>query len=218
MRAGKFFSPEALLEIERAVEAAEQHTSGEIVPYVVGRSDDYPQAAWKAACAGALIAALAAAAIRAWGGFWGPASAWWLALPPLAGAALGLIAVALLPPLRRALIAGADLEEAVERRAALAFLEQEVFDTAERTGILLFLSLFERRVVVLGDTAINRAVVKEDWEAIVAEVVAGIRAGTPGAALAGAIARCGELLERHRVVRRADDRDELPDYLRIKPE
>ena len=218
MRAAKFFSPEDLAEVERAVEAAEQHTSGEIVPYVVGRSDDYPQAAWKAACVGALIAGLAAAVIRVWGGFWGPASAWWLALPPLAGAAFGLIAVALLPPLRRALITGADLEEAVERRAALAFLEQEVFDTAERTGILLFLSLFERRLVVLGDSGINRAVVKEDWEGIVAEVVAGIRAGRPGAALASAIARCGELLERHRVVRRADDRDELPDYLRIKPE
>ena len=218
MNVGAFFSPDELAEIERAVKAAERRTSGEIVPYVVGRSDDYPQAAWKGACAGALVAALAAAAVRAWGGFWGPAPAWWLALPPLAGAALGLLAVALVPPLRRALVAGADLEEAVGRRAGLAFLEQEVFKTAERTGILIFLSLFERRVVVLGDAGINRAVAKEDWEGIVAEIVAGIRAGTPGAALSRAIGRCGELLERHRVVRRADDRDELPDYLRIKPE
>ena len=218
MNVGAFFSPDELAEIERAVKAAERRTSGEIVPYVVGRSDDYPQAAWKGACAGALVAALAAAAVRAWGGFWGPAPAWWLALPPLAGAALGLLAVALVPPLRRALVAGADLEEAVGRRAGLAFLEQEVFKTAERTGILIFLSLFERRVVVLGDAGINRAVAQEKWQAIVDEIVAGIRAGTPGAALSRAIGRCGELLERHRVERRPDDRDELPDHLRIKPE
>jgi putative membrane protein len=218
MNVGSLFSPAELAEIERAVKAAERHTSGEIVPYVVARSDDYPQAAWKGACAGALLVALAAAAVRAWGGFWGPASAWWLALPPLAGAALGLLAVALVPPLRRALVAGADLEEAVERRAGLAFLEQEVFKTAERTGILIFLSLFERRVVVLGDAGINRAVARQDWEGIVAGIVAGIRAGTPGTALARAIGQCGELLERHRVERRAGDRDELADHLRIKPE
>ncbi len=218
MNAGSFFSPAELAEVEQAVKAAERHTSGEIVPYVVGRSDDYPQAAWKGACAGALVVALAAAAARAWGGFWVPASAWWLALPPLAGAALGLLAVVLAPPLRRALVAPGDLEEAVSRRAALAFLEQEVFRTAERTGILIFLSLFERRVVVLGDAGINRAVAHEEWQAIVDEIVAGIRAGTPGAALARAIGRCGELLERHRVERRPDDRDELPDHLRIKPE
>jgi putative membrane protein len=218
MNVGKFFQAADLAEIERAVKAAERHTSGEIVPYVVARSDDYPQAAWKGACAGALLVALAAAAVRAWAGFWGPASAWWLALPPLAGAALGLLAVALVPPLRRALVASSDLEEAVSHRAALAFLEQEVFRTAERTGILIFLSLFERRVVVLGDAGINRAVAQEEWQAIVDEIVAGIRAGTPGAALARAIGRSGELLERHRVERRADDRDELPDHLRIKPE
>jgi putative membrane protein len=218
MKAGKSFSPADLAEIERAVAAAERHTSGEIVPYVVGRSDDYPQAAWKAGCAGALTVALATAAVRAWGGFWDPASAWWLALPPLAGAALGLLAVTQVPALRRALVAASDLEEAVSRRAALAFLEQEVFKTAERTGILIFLSLFEHRVVVLGDAGINRAVAQEEWQAIVDEIVAGIRAGTPGAALARAIARCGELLERRRVERRSDDRDELPDYLRIKPE
>jgi len=218
MKAGKSFVPADLAEIERAVAAAERHTSGEIVPYVVGRSDDYPQAAWKAACAGALITALAAAAARAWGGFWGPPSAWWLALPPLAGAAFGLLVVTLVPALRRALVAASDLEEAVSRRAALAFLEQEVFSTAERTGILIFLSLFEHRVVVLGDAGINRAVAQEEWQAIVDEIVAGIRTGTPGAALARAIGRCGELLEQHRVERRPDDRDELPDHLRIKPE
>jgi putative membrane protein len=218
MKAGTSFSPADQAEIERAVAAAERHTSGEIVPYVVGRSDDYPQASWKAACAGALIVALAAAALRAWGGFWGPASAWWLALPALAGAALGLIAAALLPGLRRALVAGSDLDEAVSRRAGLAFLEQEVFATAERTGILIFLSLFEHRVVVLGDAGINRAVAQDEWQAIVDEIVAGIRSGTPGAALARAIDRCGDLLERHRVERRSDDRDELPDHLRIKPE
>jgi putative membrane protein len=218
MSLGNFFSPADLAAIEQAVKAAEGRTSGEIVPYVVGRSDDYPQAAWKAACAGALVAALAAAAVRAWGGFWGLPSPWWVALPPLAGAGLGLLAVGLVPALRRALVAPIDLEEAVARRAALAFLEQEVFSTAERTGILIFLSLFEHRVVVLGDAGINRAVAQQEWQAIVDEIVAGIRAGTPGAALARAIGRCGELLEHHRVERRPDDRDELPDYLRIKPE
>ena len=40
--------------------------------------------------------------------------------------------------------------------AMAAFVEEEVFSTRDRTGILLFLSLFEHRVVVLGDSGINQ--------------------------------------------------------------
>jgi putative membrane protein len=216
MDARSFFTPQDIHEIEVAVKAAETRTSGEIVPYVVGRSDDYPEATWKAAALGALLGGLLAALAHEVGHFWGYSLAW-IALPPFAGAAGGILA-ALVPALRRRLVSSAQLADQVERRARTAFLEQEVFKTRERTGILIFLSLLEHRVVVLADSGINAKVEQREWDGIVAALVAGIRAGTPGAALAHAIERCGALLAERQVERRADDRDELDDRLRIRQE
>lgn len=212
-----FFSPQEVNEIEQVVKDAETATAGEIVPYVVGRSDPYHEAFWRGACLGALALAMAAAAAHELGSFWGYGLLW-LAVPPVAGAGLGWLAVAAWPWLRRALINGEQMEQMVRMRAQGAFLEQEVFDTRDRTGILIFLSLFEHRVVVLGDSGINAKVRQNEWDSIVAGIAAGIRAGTPGVALAEGIRRCGALLRERRVERRADDTDELSDKLRLRKE
>jgi putative membrane protein len=212
-----FFSPTDTAEIERAVKSAELHTSGEIVPYAVGQSDHYHEAMWKAATLGALLAALGAALVHELASFWG--YSWlWLALPTAIGAAAGYLVAILVPPVRRWFIPADERDRMVRSRAQAAFLEQEVFKTRERTGILIFLSLFERRVVVLADAGINALVAQSEWDAVVADIVAGIRHGRPGAALARAIGRCGELLEAHRVERRTDDTDELPDQLQLRNE
>ena len=79
-----------------------------------------------------------------------------------------------------------------------------------------FFGLLERRVLVLGDTGINQKVKLEEWQDVVATVIAGIRAGSPVDGLVNAIQKCGALLERKGVNIRPDDRDELSDALRIK--
>ncbi len=201
--------------VRAAVAAAEKGTSGEIVPFVVQRSDDYTGAVWKGAALGALAAALAAWAIHRSADLWGASRFLWMVVPPAAGAALGYLA-AHLGPLRRFLTGPHAMEARVRQRAAAAFLEQEVFKTRDRTGILLFLSLFERRVVVLGDSGIHQKVEPGDWDTVVRHVVTGLRRGNPTAALVAAIAECGEILARHGLPPRPDDADELPDDLRIE--
>ncbi len=200
--------------VRRAVAAAEAESGGEIVPYVVAASDPYPGAAWKGAALGALAGALAGWAVYRLGGFWGGQLPFWMLLPPAAGAALAFLAVHLAPPLRRAL-AGAELVELrTRRRAAAAFLEQEVFATADRVGILLFLSLFERRVVVLADRGIHARVEAGEWDALVARVADGIRRGEAEAALVEGVRACGALLARHGFTRRPGQANELADDLR----
>jgi putative membrane protein len=211
------FSAADLAAVRGAVAAAESGTSGEIVPYVVPASDKYAGAVWKGATLGALAAALAAWAIHRWGDFWGATRFLWMVMPPAAGAALGYLA-AHLAPLRRFLAGHQAIEQRVQQRAAAAFLEQEVFRTRERTGILLFLSLFERRVVVLGDSGIHRQVEPGEWDAVVRHVVSGLSgrgAGDPTTALVAAIRECGEILARHGLPPRPDDADELSNDLRV---
>ncbi len=87
-------------------------------------------------------------------------------------------------------------------RAESAFLTEEVFATRERTGILIFLALFEHRAVILGDAGIHRKVEEGTWQHLVDDLVAGIRHGRTVEALLETIERCGHILEHGGVERR----------------
>jgi putative membrane protein len=213
MPAKPLFSEQDLESVRAAVAAAEGETAGEIVPFVVDASDAYEGVLWKGVALGALGAAMLAAMVHAVAGLWG-GGVLWIGVPAGLGGALGLLLTAISPVLRRSLIPSDVLERRVRRRAAVAFLEEEVFGTEDRTGILLFLSLFERRVVVLGDAGINARVAEEEWVAITDAIAAGIREGRPGEALVEGIGSCGRLLARRGVEIQPDDRNELRDDLR----
>jgi putative membrane protein len=132
----------------------------------------------------------------------------------LAAFGIGAFAVRSIAPLKR-FFAGTDLiSRRVSQRAAAAFLSEEVFNTRERTGILLFLSLLEHRVMVMGDAGINARVLQSDWDRIVATVIQGIRDKRPADGLIEAISQCGALLREKGIQIRPDDRDELDDSLR----
>ncbi len=209
----RYFSPADHRAIEAAVREAEARSAGEIVPYAVERSDRYLRALWCAATLGALAASLLAALVRWAGDVWGGPVALWIALPPAAGAALGGLAPLVFPSLRRALVPAEVLAERVHQRATRAFLEEEVFRTRDRTGILIFVSLFEHRVVVLADRGLDGRVTPGQWEDIVLNIAAGMRRGEPGPALAEGVRRCAGLAAQ--APPGPDDRDELPGQLRL---
>jgi putative membrane protein len=217
MEPDRFFSQADLDAIQAAVREAEGRTSGEIVPYVVERSDEYPTTAWKGAALGALLGPMVALAIHRWTDVWGWPLGLWIALPAPLGGAIGYL-LALIDSVRRWMAGEHTLDARARRRAAVAFLDQEVFRTRDRTGILLFVSLFERRVVLLADSGIHQKVEEGAWEAITSKLAQGIRGGRPAPALIEAVRGCGELLERHGVERRAEDTDELSNELRRERE
>jgi putative membrane protein len=213
---GSLFTEADRRAIAEAAGSAEGSTSGEIVPYVVGVCDDYPEAGWKAAVLGALIGGGGGVAVHYLGGFWGGSPWLWVILPLLVCAVTGTVLIRWSDGLRRWLIGDNVLELRARQRAERCFVEEEVFATRDRTGILVFVALFERRVVVMGDAGINRAVPDGAWNHVVDDVVAGIRAGKPAQALAKAIVECGRLLREHRLEIGPDDTDELPNELRIR--
>ncbi|NNE48327.1 MAG: hypothetical protein HKN37_16870 [Rhodothermales bacterium] len=212
------FSESELEQIRKAVGAAEQQTSGEIVPYVVDRCGGYEVAIWRGA--GLLAVALLTASLvflqfyEGWGFAW-LHSPWGPALVMLAGAAVGALMVATIPALRRYFAGPSRLARTVHHRAMRAFVEEEVFKTQDRTGILLFISLFEHRIEVLGDEGINRAVSTDDWVDVVQTVQNGIASGRIAEGIVDAIGKCGALLNSHGVDIRPDDTDELSNRLRF---
>ena len=95
-------------------------------------------------------------------------------------------------------------------------IEAAVFNTRERTGILLFISLLEHRIEVVGDAGINRKVTADEWTDVVMRIREGIKAGKLADGLVAAIEMCGELLERGGVEIRPDDVNELSDDVRLR--
>ncbi len=212
----QLFSEEDLKRIHDAARDAELRTSGEIVVYLVSRVDDHDEAAWKGAALGALAAAAVGGFGNWLGDFWGLSPVLWMTLPAFAGAAAGYLLASFSATVERWLISPASLERRVRMRAEAAFLEEEVFKTRDRTGILIFVSLFEHRAVILADAGIHQKVEKDAWQGLVALLVEGIPVGRTTEAMVEVIGRCGALLEEHGVARRADDRDELANQPRLR--
>jgi putative membrane protein len=84
--------------------------------------------------------------------------------------------------------------------------------TREETGILIYLSVFEGKAWVLGDRGVNAAVPPGFWQEVVGQVVAGIKADRPAAAICAAVGRIrGVLAEKFPVA--PGDTNELPNLV-----
>lgn len=203
--------------IAEAVASAEERTAGEIVPVVVPQCASYDVAVWRAASALAVLAVTAALLVVQFYDGWGLGwlfQPWGVALVTLGAGVGGALLGAYVPPLQRFLAGDDLLDVTVHQRAMQAFVEEEVFDTRDRTGILLFVSLYEHRIEVLGDTGINQNVEPDDWAEVVERIRKGIKNRNLTEGLVDAIEMCGRLLERKGVNIRPDDTDELPNRLR----
>lgn len=210
----KLFSKNDLQRVEETVKDAEKQTSGEIVPYAVHASDPYDGASWRA---GLLVGSLTLTAfvlVHTFSESWQPVELVQVALGTLAASLIGVLLTRIVKPVKRFFAGNAVMDRRVAQRAVEAFVVEEVFDTRDRTGILIFLSLLEHKVLVLGDSGINAKVQKSEWEGVVTTIVDGMRAGKPAEGLIDAIHQCGTLLKREGVAIKPDDKDELSNRMR----
>jgi putative membrane protein len=211
-----FFSETDREAIRAATTAAERNTAGEIVVYVVERCDSYPELAWKGALIGGALGAMCAGLGAWWFGGWGAADHLGILIGLQVGLVLGWVASRFEPVARR-LIGDELLESRVEGRAAEAFLEEQVFATRERSGVLIFVALFEHRVLILADEGIDACVEESAWAAISNDVAAGVRRRTPTEALIDAVQRCADLLAEHGMSPK-DSKNELSNEPRFRRE
>ncbi len=116
---------------------------------------------------------------------------------------------------QRMLVSQADQKFQVEERALLEFYQTGIVNTKARTGILLFLSVMERKAVVLADEAISQKLPPETWNEICQIMVDGVRKGDTATGLVKAIEACGQVLAQHFPAQELNP-NELKDHLIIK--
>ncbi|WP_421736265.1 TPM domain-containing protein [Caulobacter sp.] len=226
-------TPEDQARIASAVAAAEKTTAGEIFCVLAPEVSDDRETplVWAAATALVLPAAALLAGLRPdmltrlFGGWTvGHATAIDTAIFSTLTVYIALQAAVFIlsalfvsiPPVRRALTPGALKTAAVKRAAMDQFMSHGLHLTRDRTGVLIFAALAEHRVEVIADEGIYKAAPNAVWDAVVADLVAGMKQDKVADGFVAAVARVGEILSNHVPVRQADT-NELPDGLTILP-
>jgi putative membrane protein len=210
--------------VSAAIAAAETNSSGEIVAVATPISDAYHDVAlhW------ALVPLFA---VLAWAAWRPTALIWWYNFlfggwspdPTLSQlftllmffAALKFtVALVILKwmPLRLLLTPASTKHRRVRRRAVTVFKAAAEKRTAGRTGILIYLSMVERRAEIVADEAILKVTDEHTWGEAMHALIAEVREGRPGEGIVAAIERVGVVLAEH-FPRSAGDVNEIPDKL-----
>ena len=211
-------------KVSAAIAAAEAKTSGEIVAVATPISDAYHDVAlhW------ALVPLFA---VLAWAAWRPTALTWWydrlfggwqpdptmgelLTFLMVLAALKFTIALLILKwrPLRLFLTPGATKHRRVRRRAIAIFQAAASGRTTGRTGILIYLSIAERRAEIIADEAILKVTDDHTWGEAMHALVVDVRNGRPGEGICAAIERIGVVLSEH-FPRSATDVNEIPDKL-----
>ncbi|MFQ5720641.1 MAG: TPM domain-containing protein [Acidobacteriota bacterium] len=197
--------------VRDAVAAAEKQTVGEILPVVVERSDPHPGADWLAALCFLLVGSGLLAGWMPWDH---PVL---LLTTQFAMGALGFALARLLPDFKRLFIFEDRASAVAEEQAFQEFFANGLHRTEAATGVLLFVSLLERRVIVLADEGIDAHVDADFWAGTSDLVLDGVRRRSLRDGLVAGIQRAGERLSEL-FPWQEGDRNEIPDRVIVRRE
>jgi putative membrane protein len=216
-------TPEDHARVTAAVTAAEATTDAEIVAIVSERSDAYHDVALHWAVLAMLLALSAVAIcpdfyrglldrIAGWQHEWTTRELLTILMIFAALKFLGVRLILAWTPLRMAFTPRATKARRVRRRAIEYFKVGAEKRTLSRTGVLLYLSLYEHQAEIVADEAIHPKVAPEIWGEAMAALIDAVRDKRPGDGMAAAISRIGVVLAEH-FPRTGTDPNELPDRL-----
>ena len=164
--------------IERRVAEFEARTGVEIVAAVERRSDLYPEVPWRAFALGASLASLGSlVGDLLHPGWTTPGALLAQAVSILGTGLLTTLAAMAVPGFARLFIRNGRLQQEVRQRAEVVFLSRELFATPGRDALLVLVSRFERRVVIVPDVAYRDRVSTAEWQAVVERMMPSLAAG-----------------------------------------
>lgn len=202
-------SPAERSKVTLAIKKAELQTSGEVVVVAARASDDYIHVPIHIAAACALAVPFLMPFIARFFP-WSAISIPWVFATQL----IVFIIVALilsLPFFRYAITPNKLMRKYAHRNAATQFLALNTHGTGGRTGVLIFVSLLERYIEVIGDTAIAQKVTKADWQKIIDAMLPMLANKQTTDALVLGVEHCGAILKQH-FPEGSNKTNELPDH------
>jgi putative membrane protein len=179
-----YFNPGDLDKVAKAIDEVESRSVGEIVPVIVESSTPFRSVGL--ICELFLVLVLSYVATYYFAAY----EPWALVVAFVGAVALGS-GLAQLDFIRRWILPKVDKDVSVHARAELEFYRQNINRTDERVGILIFVSLLERRVVILADEGISKRIPNSAWQKIVEETIHKVKYHELGDGIIHAIELCG---------------------------
>ncbi|CCH49529.1 TPM domain-containing protein [Pseudodesulfovibrio piezophilus] len=204
--AESFLTQEEQDALIQCVVAVEKQTSGEIVPVIASTSSEYPTANHLGGLLLGMILAICVAMVL------GNEDMWVFLALFCPGYLLFSRLMFAIPAFKKLFISKREMRAEVEESALTSFYLNGLHRTRDLTGIIIYVSVYERSVQILADKGINDKVDPAVWNDVVVQITQGIREGRAGAALCQGITRCGELIVEHFPIK-DDDTDELPNLI-----
>jgi putative membrane protein len=209
--------------VSAAIAAAEAKSDGEIIAIAADQSDAYHDVGLHYAV---LVLFLVLAFFAIWPHqleLWWTRLMGWTSEPSMRQLLTLLLGFALLKflvvlfilkwrPLRMLLTPGSTKTRRVRRRAVMLFKTGAERRTIGRTGILIYLSMAERRAEIVGDEAITAVTTPETWGEAMAALLKDVRHGRPGDGIVAAVGLIGDVLATH-FPKTSEDSNEIPDKL-----
>ncbi len=196
--------------LEQRVADVEEATTAEIVTVIAGRSGSYRDLAVLIGAGAALVVLLLLLYI--------PLSFPEITVVPLTALAgvLGTFACGRLPGLLRWLATEDRRRAQVRDAARIAFVDEAVSATRERTGLLIYVSLLEGRVEILPDHGLDARIAVGTWNEIVDRAVRESSAGQWLEQLEKILEHATPVLAE-RFPPHEDNPDEIPNRPRVLP-
>jgi putative membrane protein len=209
--------------VSAAIAAAEAKSDGEIIAIAADQSDAYHDVGLHYAV---LVLFLVLAFFAIWPHqleLWWTRLMGWTSEPSMRQLLTLLLGFALLKflvvlfilkwrPLRMLLTPGSTKTRRVRRRAVMLFKTGAERRTIGRTGILIYLSMAERRAEIVGDEAITAVTTPETWGEAMAALLKDVKDGRPGDGIVAAVGLIGDVLATH-FPKTSEDSNEIPDKL-----
>lgn len=173
--------------LEKELHKAERKSVGEIVPVVLDRCDLYPQADWLAGLTFMVLGTAVMGSRLPWD------QPTWVVIAQLLMGGIGFVCSRTLPDFKRLFISGQRATRAVEERAYREFFALGLHKVEGSAGVLMLVSLQERRVVVVGDEGIHSAVDLDHWAKTGHSILEGLRRHSLRIGLTEAIRRTAEV-------------------------
>jgi putative membrane protein len=222
-KASKFLTELERQRIEEAVAAAESKTSAEIIPMIATDSGRYDRAEDVAGVwLGVILMSLAWLFLRSqsaeeaqWGSTWSRFELPVLILSVVVGFIVGAFCASYISWARRVFTPRREMRDEVATSAAQAFFNRRVHHTEGGTGLLIYVSMFERMVMVLGDQAVLDSLGKGPLDELCHGLTVGIREGDLATSICDTIEKAGERLSQA-LPRTDGDRNELHNALVIQ--
>lgn len=203
------FDAAARQRVATAIADAERQTSAEIVVVAAPDSGRYDR---PEDVAGLLLAAIALLLLAALA----PQEFHFSAVITLLFAAFfaGVGLAANMPPLRRLLTSRAHMQAETTRAAQAHFYQLELRRSPSHSGVLLYISFFERTAAVIADHAVLEALGQQGITQLCDELTQRLKSTAPVDAIEQVVALAGQRLAE-KLPRSPDDTDELPNHFLV---